>query len=121
MDRKTLVILFTVDPRKDTERAAMALAIATAAQVTGTDVKIFFALDGVHAAVRGGLEGLVSPEFAGLEEMMEILLAEGAKFHVCHPFLGPRNLKMEDMRDGMVIASATTLVEQGTAASVLSI
>lgn len=121
MERKNLVILFTADPRKDAERAAMALSIATAAQVSDSQVSIFFALDGVYAAVRDGLRGLVAPEFAALEEMMSILQEEGAKFYVCHPFLAPRNLKMEDLREGIHLSSATSLADQGTNASVITI
>jgi len=121
MERRDLVILFTADPRKETERAAMALAIATAAQVSGTQVSIYFALDGVFAAVKGALKGLAAPEFAPLEELIVILKEEGAKLHVCHPFLAPRNLRMEDLLDGMILTSATSLVDEGTNASVMTI
>lgn len=120
MTNSGLVILFTIDPRKETERAAMAFAIATAAQVTDTQVSIFFALDGVFAAVKGTLQGLRVPEFAPLDEMMAILQEEGAMLHVCHPFLGPRGLRVEDLLDGMILTSATTLVEKGTASSILT-
>lgn len=117
---RDLLILITFDPRKNLERASLALAIATAAQVSGSPVSLFFAQDGVYAAVKDSMRGLVCPEFAPLEEMMTILRDEGAKFHVCHPFLGPRGIRGEDLREGVRITSAVSLVQQGTESSVLT-
>jgi predicted peroxiredoxin len=118
---RDLMILFTVDPRKDPERAAMGLSIATAARMSDSQVDIFFALDGVYAAVKDCMKGIVVPEFAPMEEIMAILLEEGVKMHVCHPFLGPRNLRMEDLREGIALTSAVGLVQHGTNASILTI
>ena len=117
---KDLMILFTVDPRTNPERTALALSIAAAAQVSGAQVSFFLAQDGVFAAVKGGLKGLTVPEFAPLDEIMDILHEEGVKFHVCHPFLGPRNLRIEDLHEGVLLTSAVGLVQQGTNASILT-
>jgi len=118
---RDLMILFTADPRKDPERAALGLSIAAAARMTDSQVHIFFALDGVFAAVRDSMKGIEVPEFAPLEEIMNLLLEEGVKMHVCHPFLGPRNIRMEDLREGVVLTSAVSLVQEGTNASMLTI
>ena len=117
---KGLMILFTVDPRKNPERAALALAIATAAQVSDIQVSFFFAQDGVFAAVKESMAGLTVPEFAPLEEMMTVLHEEGARFNVCHPFLGPRQIRVEDLREGVVLTSAVSLVQSGINASIMT-
>jgi len=118
---RDLMILFTVDPRKEPERASMGLAIAAAARMSEAEVNIFFALDGVFAAVRDSMKGLSVPEFAPLEDIMTILVEEGVKLHVCHPFLGPRRIRVEDLRDGVILTSAVSLVQHGTNASMLTI
>ena len=117
---RDLMILFTVDPRTNTERAALAMSIAAAALVSGSQVSFFFAQDGVFAAVKDSMKGLTVPEFAPLEEIMSILQEEGAKFHVCHPFLAPRNLRVEDLREGVLLTSAVSLVQHGTDASIMT-
>ena len=110
MEKKEIAILFTVDPRKETERAAMGLAIANAALATDTGVKIFFALDGVHTLVKGYLEGMKGGHFAPLQELVDYFIEEGGQLHACSPFMAARNIKEEDLIDNVTISSAPTLV-----------
>ncbi len=110
MEKKELAILFTVDPKKDLERASMGLSIANAALATDTSVKIFFALDGIQTLVKGYAEGLIADHFAAIQEQIDFFKEEGGELHACSPFMAKRGLKAEDLIDGVIISSAPTLV-----------
>ncbi len=110
MDKKELAILFTVDPKKEVERASMGMSIAAAALATETKVKIFFALDGIFTIVKGYLDGVKAPQFASIQELLEMFRDEGGEIHACSPFLHGRNIKESDLIDGVIISSAPTLV-----------
>ena len=110
MSQKELALLFTVDPKKELERASMGLSVANAALATEVKVRIFFAVEGINALRKGYLEGLKAPHFAALSELVEIFQEEGGELHACFPFMAARNLTEKDLLDGVIISSAPTLV-----------
>ena len=110
MVEKEVAILFTVDPKKDLERASMGLSIANSALATESKVKIFFACDGIKTLVKGYVDGLKASHFAPLDELLKILQEEGGELHACSPFMAERNISKEDLLDKVIISSAPTLV-----------
>lgn len=110
MQEREVAILFTVHPKKDTERASMGLSIAVAALATDAKVKLFFALDGIYTLVKGEIDDLKVPHFASLKELMEVFQEEGGEVHACSPFLAERNIKAHELIDNVTISSAPTLV-----------
>ena len=116
-----LIVFFTVDPKKDTERAFMGLTIATAALATEVKVKVFFALDGIYAAKKGYLDGLGEEGFVPLKELLDIFLEEGGELFVCHPFMARRNITEDDPIDGVVLSAAPTLIYESVNANIISI
>jgi len=116
-----LIVIFTVDPKKETERAFMGLTIAAAALATEVKVKLFFALDGIYAVKKGYLEGLVEQDFAPLQDLLDIYLEEGGEIFVCHPFMAKRNITEEDLIDGVVLSAAPSLIYEASNASMITI
>ena len=116
-----LVVVFTVDPKKDIEKAFMGLTIATAALATEMKVKIFFALDGIYAVTKGYLEGLGEEGFVPLQELFDIYREEGGEVIVCHPFMAKRKITEDDFIDGVVLSAAPSLVCEAANAQMITI
>jgi predicted peroxiredoxin len=114
MEQKDMVVLLTVDPKKDLERASMGLSIANAALATDVKVKIFFALDGIFTLVKGHCEGLKADHFASVQELLDLFAEEGGELHACSPFMAQRNISEGDLVDGVIISSAPTLVHDAS-------
>ena len=110
MSQRELAILFTVDPKAETERASMGLSIGLAALATDAKVKIFFALDGIRTLVKGYTDGLAVENFAPVSELLDLIQEEGGKLYVCSPFMKVRDITEEDLRDDVIVSSAPTLV-----------
>ena len=121
MTESELLVLFTVDPKKDMDRAFMGLTIATAGLATEVKVKLFFALDGIYAAKKGYLEGLSQEGFVPLQELLDIFLEEGGEIFVCHPFMAKRNITEDDLIDGVVLSAAPSLVCEAVNAQMITI
>jgi predicted peroxiredoxin len=115
------IVFFTVDPKKETEKAFLGLTIATAALATEVKVRLFFALDGIYAATKGYLEGLGEEGFASLQELMDIFLEEGGEVFVCHPFMAKRNITEENLIEGAKLSAAPTLIYEALNAKIITI
>ena len=120
-EKSELVVIFTVDPKKDLERAFMGFTIATAALATELKVKIFFALDGIKAVTKGYLEGLGEEGFVPLQELFDIYLEEGGEVIVCHPFIAKRNITENDLIDGVILSAAPSLICEAANAQMITI
>ncbi|MBE9521450.1 MAG: DsrE family protein [Proteobacteria bacterium] len=121
MVESELIIIFTVDPKKDPEKAFMALTIAIAGLVTEVKVKLFCALDGIYAVKKGYLEGLGEEGFVPLQELLDIFLEEGGEVFVCHPFMPKRNITEDDLIDGAVLSAAPSLIYEAENAQIITI
>lgn len=121
MNESELIVFFTFDPKKDTERAFLALTIATSALATEMRVGMFFALDGIYTATKGYLEGLREGEFAPLQELLDIFQEEGGKLYVCHPFMAKRNIAEDDLVEGVELSAAPSLVYEASNAKIITV
>lgn len=121
MAESEVIVFFTVDPKKETEKAFMGLTIATAALATEVKVRLFFALDGIYTATKGYLEGLREDGFASLQELMDIFIEEGGEVYVCHPFMAKRNITEDDLIEGTVLSAAPTLIYEASDAKIITI
>lgn len=121
MTDSELIVFFTVDPKKELERAFMGLTIAAAALASEVKVKLFFALDGIYAAKKGYLEGLEEEGFASLQDLMDIFIEEGGEVFVCHPFMAKRNISEEDLIEGAVLSASPTLIYEASSANMVTI
>lgn len=110
MDAKKLVVFSTVDPKKDTEKSSMALAIALTALASDCDVDMFYTLDGVYACQKDYLNGLDSGAFPPLRELMEAFVENGGKLYVCQPSLHLRKIETGALIDGLTVVSAPVFI-----------
>ncbi len=86
--------------------------LGSSAAASGDDVVIFFCPGGAPAMVKGEIEKM---EGKGLPELIELyngVVALGGKIYVCELALDAKDLKKEDLRDGVEIIGATTFINE---------
>ena len=121
MSENELIIIFTVDPKQDPEKAFMGLTIATAGLVTEVKVKLFCTLDGIYTAKKGYLEGLGEEGFVPLQELFDIFIEEGGEVYVCHPFMPKRNITEDDLVEGTILSAAPSLIYEAVNAQLITV
>ena len=87
--------------------------LASAAAACGDDVVIFFTVGGAPAMVKGELEKMNDSKGKGLPDLMELyegFCVLGGKIIVCELILGAKDLKAEDLREGVEITGATSFL-----------
>jgi predicted peroxiredoxin len=85
----------------------------------GEDVILFFCPGGAQALVKGELEKIRDMKLKGLPDPLELystILAEGGKIILCELALENKDIKVEDVREGVQIMNAPSflLEAQGT-------
>ncbi len=119
MDAKKLVVFSTVDPKKDTEKSSMALAIALTAIASDCDVDMFYTLDGVYACVKDYINDLNIGAFPPLKELMEAFVENGGKVYVCQPSMNLRKIENGDLIDNLTVVSAPVFINVALNSSIV--
>lgn len=79
----------------------------------GEDVILFFCPGGAQALVKGELEKIREMKLKGLPDPLELystILAEGGKIILCELALENKNIKVEDVREGVEIMNAPSFL-----------
>jgi predicted peroxiredoxin len=79
----------------------------------GEDVILFFCPGGAQALVKGELEKIRDMKLKGLPDPLELystILAEGGKIILCELALENKNIKVEDVREGVQIMNAPSFL-----------
>jgi predicted peroxiredoxin len=79
----------------------------------GEDVILFFCPGGAQALVQGELEKIRDMKLKGLPDPLELystILAEGGKIILCELALENKNIKVEDVREGVEIMNAPSFL-----------
>jgi predicted peroxiredoxin len=79
----------------------------------GEDVILFFCPGGAQALVKGELEKIREMKLKGLPDPVNLyntILAEGGKVILCELALENKNIKVEDVRDGVQIMNAPSFL-----------
>jgi predicted peroxiredoxin len=79
----------------------------------GEDVILFFCPGGAQALVKGELEKIRDMKLKGLPDPLELystILAEGGKIILCELALENKNIKVEDVREGVEIKNAPSFL-----------
>jgi predicted peroxiredoxin len=79
----------------------------------GEDVILFFCPGGAQALVKGELEKIRDMKLKGLPDPLELystILAEGGKIILCELALENKDIKVEDVREGVEIMNAPSFL-----------
>jgi predicted peroxiredoxin len=86
----------------------------------GEDVILFFCPGGAQALVKGELEKIRDMKLKGLPDPLELystILAEGGKIILCELALENKDIKVEDVREGVEIMNAPSFLLEAQGAS----
>jgi predicted peroxiredoxin len=96
-----------------TSSAFPAMILGSAAAACGHDVTLFFTPGGSPLMLKGELEKIRDQNIKGMPDILELydgLRNLDGKILVCELCLTAKDLKAEDMRDGVEIVGATSFV-----------
>ena len=106
----TSLVLKVTAATDSPERAHIGCNVATVALVSGLEVHLFLALEGVHLGRPGVADSIKLADAPPLTELLDALYA-GATVTVCTPCATRRGLGAEDFRDGTQLAGSARFVE----------
>ena len=97
----------------DVERASLPLALATASLASGHEVHLYFQGPAVELLKADfDRDSLQHTPFPSLGELIEIFREMEGHLYGCAPCLQSRNLKQEDLLEGVQIVGGAAMVEQ---------
>lgn len=111
-----LVIMVTHGPG-DPELASIAFALAGAAVASDVEVVMGFQGEGCLLVKKGGADGIATPGFTPLGELLPMILEFGARLLVCAPCLKSHDLNEEDFIEGTEVVAAARFVSEITSAT----
>ena len=91
--------------------------LGSAAAAMGEEVTLFFTPGGAPALVKGELEKIKARGMPNMAELVRSLLDLGGKILVCDLCLEAKDLRPEDLRDGIQISGATAFLAGSTDAT----
>lgn len=86
--------------------------LGSSAVSLGDELIIFFCPGGAPAMVKGVIEKMESKGLPNLLELYEGVYNLGGKIYVCELALENKDLKKEELRDGVEIIGATTFMNE---------
>ena len=86
--------------------------LGSAACACGNDVVLFFTPGGAPALVKGELEKMKGKGMPDLMELYEGLTVLGGRIMMCELGFGAKDIKEEDLREGVEIVGATTFLTE---------
>jgi len=86
--------------------------LGSSAVSLGDELIIFFCPGGAPAMVKGVIEQMEGKGLPNLLELYEGVRNLGGKIYVCELALEAKDLKKEDLRDGVEIIGATTFMDE---------
>jgi predicted peroxiredoxin len=96
----------------DMPKVKSALMFATLAQCFGCDTVVFCVQDGADAVVKDKIkeEGKIAPGLPTFEQRLEEAVKVGVKFQLCEQVAKNRDIKKEDLIDGVEIVDGSHLI-----------
>ena len=86
------------------------MILGSSAIASGDDLTIFFCPGGAPAMVKGELEKIQGKGLPDIVELYNGILDLGGKIIVCELALANKDIKSEDLREGVEIAGATSFL-----------
>jgi predicted peroxiredoxin len=106
---KLLVNLTTA--KENADKTTVAFVVANAGVAAGQEVVIFLNVESVRLAVKGYADGITSPGFKPLKELLESFTGNGGKIWICPPCFNSRGLDKDNLIPGATFAGGGPVVE----------
>jgi len=87
-----------------------AMILGSAAAACGDDVFIFFTPGGAPAMVKGELEKIKGKGMPDIVELYEGIRVLGGRMIACELCVGAKDIKPEDLREGVEVTGATSFL-----------
>jgi predicted peroxiredoxin len=96
----------------DISKVKSALMFATIAQCFGCDTVVFCVQDGADAVIKGKIieEGKIAPGLPTFEQRLKEAQEVGVKLQLCEQVAKNRNIKKENLIDGVEIVDGSHLI-----------
>lgn len=89
------------------------LIMGASGAILGDDVMLFFCPGGANALVKGELEKIREKKLKGLPDPVQLyddIIAEGGRVILCELALENKDIKVEDVREGVEILNAPSFL-----------
>jgi len=86
--------------------------LASAAVASGDDVVVFFEPEGSPALVKGVLENMKAKGWSDLMVLLEGFQIMGGRILLCELAFGVKDIKREDLREGVQVVDASTFLSE---------
>ena len=113
MAQRSLVVKVTAGA-DEAERCSQGITVAATAAASGVPVSLWLTGEAVWLAVPGRAETFELPHAAPMPDLIASVLALGT-LTVCTQCAQRRNLRLDDLIDGVRIAGSATFVEEAMA------
>ena len=87
-----------------------AMILGSAATACGDDVLIFFTPGGAPLLVKGEMEKISAKGMPDLKELVEGFQVLGGRLIACELLWGAKDIKEEDLREGVEVMGATSFL-----------
>ena len=89
-----------------------AFILGSSAVASGDDLIIFFTPGGAPALKKGALEKIQGKGMPDMIDLVEGIQALGARIMLCELAFEAKDMKKEDLRDGVEVVGATTFISE---------
>jgi len=86
--------------------------IGSSAVASGDDLILFFTPGGAPALVKGAMENMKAKGLPDLMELVEGVQMLGGRIMLCELAFEAKDIKQEDIREGIEIVGATTFIAE---------
>jgi uncharacterized protein involved in oxidation of intracellular sulfur len=115
------LVIIATHAEENPGKATLPFVVGTAGLAMEVEVVIILQITGVYLAMKGYADYIHAPEFAPLNELLEIFVEGGGRLMVCSPCIQARKIGSEDLiPQATVIAGATVVSEVLSATSVMT-
>ena len=104
------ILVSLASSHDNTDRATVALVIASAAAASGQDTTLFLSADGAWLGKQGEAGKINEEGFAPAADLLAGFSEAGGKVIVCSPCAKRRGITESDLVDGAVIAGGAAVV-----------
>jgi predicted peroxiredoxin len=109
MDKLLLIVTHGTD---DSERATIPFVIGLTATISEVQPTIILQMEGAWIAKKGYAKLIKDPAFPPLEDLLKDYLSGGGRLMICGPCARKRDIKSDDLIEGVTVVNAPAIVKE---------
>jgi predicted peroxiredoxin len=119
-DMKDKMVFLITTGLENLEKAITSFKMVSAAVANDMKTTVILQLEGVLLALKGITKKIKEHDQPSLGELIEDLLSQNVPIYVCSGCAERRNLKQEDMLNGVKFVSGGTIMDEAFGATVIT-